>query len=193
MKRKKRSNTIVSNLCFSYGAGRGSLAYAKAASLDFRRTLPLSYLLAPCTNPREFGLSHTSSCANKKKHPLGCFASQEEGVWHTPRRRRSTSAVLSPSLIFSLLARTPENSGFLTPLPAPTKKHPLGCFLWRRKRDSNPRGLSPKRFSRPPRYDRFDIPACFFRLSLYRNRKVLSTPFRRLLIILSRFLFRTSA
>ena len=31
-------------------------------------------------------------------------------------------------------------------------------FAWRRKRDSNPRGLSPKRFSRPPRYDRFDIP-----------------------------------
>ena len=31
--------------------------------------------------------------------------------------------------------------------------------FWRRKRDSNPRGLSPKRFSRPPRYDRFDIPA----------------------------------
>ena len=29
---------------------------------------------------------------------------------------------------------------------------------WRRKRDSNPRGVSPKRFSRPPRYDRFDIP-----------------------------------
>ena len=33
-------------------------------------------------------------------------------------------------------------------------------FFWRRKRDSNPRGLSPKRFSRPPRYDRFDIPPC---------------------------------
>ena len=31
-------------------------------------------------------------------------------------------------------------------------------LTWRRKRDSNPRGLSPKRFSRPPRYDRFDIP-----------------------------------
>ena len=30
--------------------------------------------------------------------------------------------------------------------------------LWRRLRDSNPRGLSPKRFSRPPRYDRFDKP-----------------------------------
>ena len=27
---------------------------------------------------------------------------------------------------------------------------------WRRGRDSNPCGVSPKRFSRPPRYDRFD-------------------------------------
>ena len=41
-----------------------------------------------------------------------------------------------------------------------SKKGPL-CdpfLLWRRRRDSNPRGLSPKRFSRPPRYDRFDTP-----------------------------------
>ena len=29
---------------------------------------------------------------------------------------------------------------------------------WRRLRDSNPRGLAPKRFSRPPRYDHFDKP-----------------------------------
>ena len=28
--------------------------------------------------------------------------------------------------------------------------------VWRRQRDSNPRGVAPKRFSRPPRYDRFD-------------------------------------
>ena len=35
----------------------------------------------------------------------------------------------------------------------------LSAAAWRRKRDSNPRGLAPKRFSRPPRYDRFDIPA----------------------------------
>ena len=33
----------------------------------------------------------------------------------------------------------------------------LGSY-WRRRRDSNPRGLAPKRFSRPPRYDRFDTP-----------------------------------
>ena len=31
----------------------------------------------------------------------------------------------------------------------------LLCF-WRRGRDSNPCGVAPKRFSRPPRYDRFD-------------------------------------
>ena len=31
-------------------------------------------------------------------------------------------------------------------------------FVWRRQRDSNPRGVAPKRFSRPPRYDRFDMP-----------------------------------
>ncbi len=31
-------------------------------------------------------------------------------------------------------------------------------FFWRRVWDSNPRGITPKRFSRPPRYDRFDNP-----------------------------------
>ena len=31
---------------------------------------------------------------------------------------------------------------------------------WRRLRDSNPRGVAAKRFSRPPRYDRFDKPPC---------------------------------
>ena len=31
-------------------------------------------------------------------------------------------------------------------------------LLWRRRRDSNPCGLAPKRFSRPPRYDHFDTP-----------------------------------
>ena len=30
--------------------------------------------------------------------------------------------------------------------------------IWRRERDSNPCGREPKRFSRPPRYDHFDIP-----------------------------------
>ena len=31
-------------------------------------------------------------------------------------------------------------------------------IFWRRLRDSNPRALSDKRFSRPPRYDHFDKP-----------------------------------
>ena len=46
------------------------------------------------------------------------------------------------------------------------------CFVfWRRQRDSNPRGISPKRFSRPPRYDHFDMPAYLFviSISLHRN------------------------
>ena len=49
------------------------------------------------------------------------------------------------------------------------------CF-WRRRRDSNPRGVSPKRFSRPPRYDRFDTPASSF-LLLYFTAKKLSMIF----------------
>ena len=32
------------------------------------------------------------------------------------------------------------------------------ALTWRRERDSNPCGRVPKRFSRPPRYDHFDIP-----------------------------------
>ena len=38
------------------------------------------------------------------------------------------------------------------------KKKPFGFFRWRREWDSNPRDRKVKRFSRPPRYDRFDIP-----------------------------------
>ena len=34
------------------------------------------------------------------------------------------------------------------------------AYVWRRERDSNPCGRVPKRFSRPPRYDHFDIPPC---------------------------------
>ena len=39
-----------------------------------------------------------------------------------------------------------------------SKKAPKIRGLWRRERDSNPCGREPKRFSRPPRYDHFDIP-----------------------------------
>ena len=40
-------------------------------------------------------------------------------------------------------------------------------FSWRRMRDSNPRGREPKRFSRPPRYDRFDNPP--YRLNYFKT------------------------
>ena len=38
----------------------------------------------------------------------------------------------------------------------PQKRSVFKAFWWRRGRDSNPCGVAPKRFSRPPRYDRFD-------------------------------------
>ena len=41
------------------------------------------------------------------------------------------------------------------------------CENWRRVWDSNPRGREPKRFSRPPRYDRFDSLPCM--LTLFRE------------------------
>ena len=48
---------------------------------------------------------------------------------------------------------TPSASGSKKKIP-----FRIPFFCWRRRRDSNPRGLTPKRFSRPPRYDRFDTP-----------------------------------
>ena len=48
--------------------------------------------------------------------------------------------------------------------PSPLGYFSKGCCLskkmWRRGWDSNPRALSDKRFSRPPRYDRFDTSPC---------------------------------
>ena len=44
-----------------------------------------------------------------------------------------------------------------TPLPPNPKGHlAMPLLVWRRVWDSNPRGIAPKRFSRPPRYDHFD-------------------------------------
>ena len=37
-------------------------------------------------------------------------------------------------------------------------------WYWRRRQDSNLRGVAPKRFSRPPRCDRFDTPPRFLNL-----------------------------
>ena len=48
------------------------------------------------------------------------------------------------------------------PLQDTGKPADVAGFHWRKRRDSNPRGLSPKRFSRPPRYDHFDTLPCAF-------------------------------
>ena len=42
--------------------------------------------------------------------------------------------------------------------PRKQKKSANGTLVWRRERDSNPCEIALKRFSRPPRYDHFDIP-----------------------------------
>ena len=63
---------------------------------------------------------------------------------------------------------------------------PLGRipFLWRRQRDSNPRGRKPKRFSRPPRYDRFDMPPYNTRL-LYHNQSQMSISKKKNILLLN--------
>ena len=79
--------------------------------------------------------------------------------------RKHSRAVLSaeprfiaPCFRYTLAKR--PHSGFFASLTRydrfrNEKKHAFAC-LWRRGRDSNPCGVAPKRFSRPPRYDRFD-------------------------------------
>ena len=46
--------------------------------------------------------------------------------------------------------QAPKSTGYV---------RPVEC-IERRGWDSNPRALADKRFSRPPRYDHFDTPAC---------------------------------
>ena len=56
------------------------------------------------------------------------------------------------------------------------RKNPL-CSFWRRQRDSNPRGIAPKRFSRPPRYDHFDMPAYYFYAPFPQHPRIISQIF----------------
>ena len=56
-------------------------------------------------------------------------------------------------------------------------KFAAGRTGWRRGRDSNPCGIAPKRFSRPPRYDHFDTsPNTHI---FYHNSGVLSRAFAK--------------
>ncbi len=60
--------------------------------------------------------------------------------------------------------------GFACPTAAAKKTDPhfKGSAFWRRRWDSNPRGLSPYLISSQGRYDHFDTPPR--RVSLYRIR-----------------------
>ena len=65
-------------------------------------------------------------------------------------------------------------------------------LLKRREWDSNPRALSDKRFSRPPRYDHFDISPFIhlFSLGFPRDKMYINTPYReRQHLFLTFFIF----
>ena len=100
--------------------------------------------------------------APQKNTLSGALVAQEEGDWLSPKRRTAVILRSSSSLPLRRRSREPPLIRvFFKDSSCPTKKAPFRVLLWRRKRDSNPRGVSPKRFSRPPRYDRFDIPAYY--------------------------------
>ena len=122
-------------------------------------------------NPRQLGLSSRLLPAPTKKHPCGCFVGAF-GILAPPKRRIAVWAITYNKSSNGQCSREPPTiRAFFKVTSCANKKAPLWVLRWRRKRDSNPRGVSPKRFSRPPRYDRFDIPA-FIKLSCITARKV---------------------
>ena len=64
------------------------------------------------------------------------------------------------------ISRREQKKKGLTELVKPFLVQLKPSRRWRKWRDSNPRGLAPKRFSRPPRCDRFDTLPYF--LPLYQ-------------------------
>ena len=82
-------------------------------------------------------------------------------VWGRGLSSKTTQTFLSPFNAF-LAFRHPAKSYHTSSLLLITSKKPSrtssGEVFWRRERDSNPCEIALKRFSRPPRYDHFDIP-----------------------------------
>ena len=66
----------------------------------------------------------------------------------------------SDGTAIAALVRQSRQRQVRIPLQDTGKPAEASCIHWRKRRDSNPRGLSPKRFSRPPRYDHFDTLPC---------------------------------
>ena len=64
----------------------------------------------------------------------------------------------TPGCFFTLRVPLSFESLWLTKRKNPSDRFHLPKGFWRRQRDSNPRAVADKRFSRPPRYDRFDMP-----------------------------------
>ena len=84
-----------------------------------------------------------------QKHSVfKAFCGGEEGIRSRLRARSGSALTCHRQVIHYRPVRIPT-------IKKPSHTQGMARLLWRRGRDSNPCGVAPKRFSRPPRYDRF--------------------------------------
>ena len=88
----------------------------------------------------------------------------EEGIRSRLRARSGSALTCHRQVIHYRPVRIPT-------IKKPSHTQGMARLLWRRGRDSNPCGVAPKRFSRPPRYDRFDT-SPYMKLSFDRNHQI---------------------
>ena len=101
------------------------------------------------------GVLHSAKTKKPCTARLLCFGG-EGGIWTLAPVARPTPLAGAP---LHHLSTSPfgDDMSYYSLFGADTCFSPPTLRVWRREWDSNPRGLAPKRFSRPPRYDRFDI------------------------------------
>ena len=126
--KKEESRSVT---CSLFGGGCGIRTHVGASPNGFQDSCPSPNIVEMCA-----------------LHSKSSFLLI--GVTRSPRRHTVSSRLRSPVMTASITLRI-----YFTHYKKKTTR--LGG-LWRRQRDSNPRGREPKRFSRPPRYDRFDMP-----------------------------------
>ena len=142
-----------------------------------RYSLVLNYKLCLFRSSREpptlRAFLQTSACANEKRIGGGIRAfsgAPRQTIINRlfcltgfslfkARKAKCSLSFAAPTLESLAVRNTKKDRGWYF--------QPLS--FWRRRRDSNPRGLSPKRFSRPPRYDRFDTPAYSYIIPKYHS------------------------
>ena len=106
-----------------------------------------------------------------------------DSIKHCQRRRRDLNP-RAETIDLLPFQGSPFNRLGTSPCKRLNINYILHLKMQRRERDSNPRALADKRFSRPPRYDHFDISPLFFcrlfisaTLLSYQTKTILSTVF----------------